>query len=116
MNLPGSVRVRFEDLRSLGWASFGAAYVGVGASFTNPIRLIKITNTSDANLLISFDGISDHDMIPANGFCIYDYGSNATGRSGYLEQPAGDRLYVKLEGAAATSGNIYVTLMYVSQV
>lgn len=116
MNASGSVRVAYEELRTLNSGAFAVGYMGVGAPFTNPIRLLKVTNTSDANLIVSFDGVTDHDFVAANGFYLYDYGSNASGRSGFLEQPAGNRLYVRLEGAAATGGDVYVTTIYVSQV
>lgn len=116
MNLPNSVRIRYEDLRSLGWAAIGANYVAIGTALENPIRILKISNFTDVNLLVSFNGVDDKDIVSANSYSLYDYGSNKSLGGGYLELPAGDRLYVKAEDLLPSRGNIYVTVMYVSQV
>ena len=116
MNAVSSAIVRFENLRRLGFAALGAGYVAVGTPFANPLRLIKVTNTTDANLIISFDGVADKDVVAANSAYVYDYAANKSSQGGYLEQPVGDCVYVKLEAAAATLGNVYVTTIYAAQV
>lgn len=116
MNLVSSIRVRYEELRVLDFASIGAAYVAVGAAFSNPVRILKVTNFTDANLIISFNGIDDHDVVAANGFYLYDFGSNKSTAGGLMEQPAGERLYVREETLSPSSGNVYVTIVYASQV
>jgi hypothetical protein len=115
MNLISSSRIEFEDLRSLAFGGISGTYAAVGLPFANPIRLLKISNFTDANLLISFNGIDNKDVVAANGFCLYDYCSNRAEQAGYLDQPAGKRLYVKQESGAATSGSVYVTVIYASQ-
>ncbi len=114
-NLVSSVRVRYEVLRSLGFASISTAYAGVGLPFTNPIRILKVTNLTDSNLLVSFNGIDNHDVVVANGAYVYDYCTNKTDSAGMLEQSVGERLYVKSENGDPTSGNVYVTLVYAAQ-
>lgn len=116
MNLPNAVRVRYEQLRSLDWTLITANYVAVGTALENPVRVLKITNLTDTNLLISINGLTDHDVVPANGFCLYDYGANKSDQGGFLELPAVDRIYVKQEAAPPTFGLVYVTVIYVSQV
>lgn len=115
MNVVSSAIVRFEGLRSLAFGGISGTYAGVGAKFANPVRVLKITNLSDANLLISFNGVDDMDVVGANGFCLYDWGSNKANQAGYFDQSAGDRLYVKQESGAPTSGSVYVTVIYASQ-
>jgi len=115
-NLVSSVRVRYEPLRSLGFAGISAAYAGVGLPFENPVRILKVTNFTDSNILVSLNGIDDHDVVAANGFFLYDYASNKAAAAGLLEQPLGDRIYVKAEGDVPTEGNLYVTIVYASQV
>lgn len=114
-NLLSSIRIRYEPLRSLGFAAISGAYAGVGAPFANPIRLLKVTNLTDENIIVSFDGITDHDVVAANGFFLYDYASNKSDQAGVLEQPVGTRLYVKAEAALPTEGNLYVTVQYAAQ-
>lgn len=107
-----AVKTRYETLRSLAFGSISAAYAGVGAAFANPVRIIKITNLTDVNLLVSYNGIDNHDVVAANGFYLYDYASNMAARGGNLEQATGERVYVKQEAGAATGGSVYVTIIY----
>jgi hypothetical protein len=115
-NAASSIRVRFEDLRSLAFGSISGTYTAVGTPFSNPVRILKVTNLTDANLLVSFNGIDDKDIVAANGFFLYDFSTNKSDAAGLLEQSAGDRLYIKDDGSAATSGSVYVTVVYASQV
>lgn len=113
MATSNSVLIRYENLRSLAFGSIGAAYVGVGAAFDNPIRILKVNNRTNADLLISFNGIDDMDFIGANSAYVYDFTANKSDPGGLAEQPAGVRFYVKQASGAPTSGSIYVTAIYV---
>lgn len=114
MNLLSAIRIRYEALRSLNFSGISGTYATVGASFANPVRLLKVTNLTDATLLVSFDGITDVDVVPANGFYLYDYGSNKSDQAGAAEQSIGDRIYVKSETDDPTMGNVYATVIYLA--
>jgi len=115
-NLVSSVRVRYEPLRSIAFGGISGSYVGVGLPFSNPVRILKVTNLTDEDILVSLNGIDDHDIVAANGFFLYDYASNKSNAAGLLEQPQGDRIYVKAESDLPAIGNLYVTVVYASQV
>lgn len=116
MNAVSAVRIRFENLRSLGFAGIGAAYAPVGTPFANPIRLLKVNNLTNANLLVSFNGIDDQDVVAANSAYVFDFGVNKSDMAGLLEQPAQTRFYVKSETSDPTMGTLYVTTIYASEV
>lgn len=115
-NLTSSVRVRYEPLRSISFLDITDDYQSVGLPFANPVRILKVTNLTDENVLISLNGVDDHDIVPANGFFLYDYSSNKANAGGLLEQPQGDRIYVAAENTLPATGNVYVTVVYASQV
>jgi hypothetical protein len=116
-NLACSIRARYEPLRSAAFGSITAMYTAVGFPFSNPVRILKVTNLTNKNILISLNGIDDHDIVAANGFFLYDYSSNKSSVGGLLEQPQGDRIYVKSETVSLpTIGAVYVTIVYASQV
>jgi len=115
-NLVSSVRARYEPLRSIAFGGISAIYAGVGTPFSNPVRILKVTNLTNEDILVSLNGIDDHDVVAANGFFLYDYSSNRSNAGGLLEQPQGDRIYVKAESGLPTGGNLYVTVVYASQV
>lgn len=114
MNSNNSVKVKFDALRSLAFGGLGPAYVSVGPSFTNPIRLLKISNATDANIIVSFNGVVDHDFVAANGFSLYDFTSNKSSTGGVFQQGIGETVFVKEEAAVATEGTVYVTAIYAS--
>lgn len=114
--LASSIRVDFEDLRVLGFAGISGSYAAIGTPFVHPGRMIKVSNGTDANLVISFNGIDDKDVVFAGQSWIYDFCSNKADCGGSLELPAGRRIYVKEELALATLGNVYITYIYASQV
>lgn len=107
-------RIRYEALRSLGNASIGASYVIVGTAFANPVRILKIDNGTNVNLIISFNGSTDHTFIGADSGVIFDYASNSELPVGKLDQSQGDAVYVKQESGAPSSGTVYVTVIYAS--
>ena len=106
-----SVRIRYENLRTLAFGAISGTYAGVGAAFANPVRILKITNTTDGDLTISFDGVNDKDIVPASSSWIHDYGSNKAETGGQLDQAIGERVYVK---GTASLGSVYVTVIYAS--
>ena len=115
-SLVSSVRVRYEPLRSSGFASITGSYTSVGLPFSNPVRILKVTNLTDVDIFVSLNGVDNHDIVAAKGFFLYDYSSNKSSSAGLLEQPQGDRIYVKAESFLPSVGNLYVTVVYASQV
>jgi len=109
-----AMRALYDPLRSLAFGSISGTYAGVGSVFSNPVRIIKIWNNTNADLIISFDGVTDRDFIPAGAGQVIDYASNKSNQAGIMEQPAQERVYVKQASSAATSGSIYVTIIYAS--
>jgi hypothetical protein len=115
-NLVSSIRVRYEPLRSTLFSAITSSYQSVGLPFANPVRILKVTNVTNQSILISLNGIDDHDIVAANGFFLYDYSSNKANAGGLLEQPQGDRIYIKAQSSLPTIGSLYVTVVYASQV
>ena len=105
-----SIRLAPEEVRTLTFGSIGATYMGVGSVMTKPIRIFLLQNLTDAELMFSFDGITDHLPLPANGYILLDITANKTRESGYY-LAEGTRIYVK-ETGTPTSGNVYLTTFY----
>lgn len=105
-------KIRYEALRSLAFGSVGAGYTGVGASFANPVRLLMIDNLTNQNIIVSFDGITDHTVVASMSGKVLDYASNRMAPADHLEQAVGERVYVKAESVLPGSGNVYVSVIY----
>jgi len=104
---------KFETLRSIAEASLNTTtYTAIGAALVNPARLLHITNTTDVNVFISFDGTNAHAIVITSGFVLYDLTANKSLSSvGGLYIPANTTIYAKL-AASATTGSVYVGVMY----
>lgn len=108
-----AIRVLPEPIRSLGFASFsGSSYVGIGASFVNPIHSYKINNNTDVDVMISWDGINDHEFVPAHSGFVNDVASNKSINAGTLEVARGTRFYVRDISGAPTMGAVYISVFY----
>jgi hypothetical protein len=113
--LASAIKVRFEQLRTLGFADVGAFYTAVGNPSANPIRMLRIVNTTNQNILVSFDDIDDYDFVYSLGDVLYNFGSNKIDPAGIYEMPQNTTVYVRYQGATApTSGNVYVMMIYAS--
>lgn len=115
MSSLNSIRIAYDVLRTIAFGDISGNYAAVGSGFSFPARIIKITNTTDANLLVSFNGIDDHDIIPAGMTEIIDYGTNRSASGTTAEQPVGTIVYVKEESASVSEGAVYVTVIYLSE-
>ena len=105
-----SIRFRAEPLRSIASGSISGTYMGIGTSVDNPILQIYIVNTTDADLVFSLDGVTDHFVIAATSFFLDDISSNK-GLGGGLYLSEGDRIYVK-EIGTPTTGSVYFSAFY----
>lgn len=110
MSQSHAIRAEYEPIRSLGFASITANYMGIGTEFDNPARIIRVQNLTDALLWISTDGINDHEILAPNSFLLIDVNTNKSREHGYYF-PEGTRFYVK-QNAVPTEGSVYVSVIY----
>ena len=108
-----SIRLLAEEVRSLGHASIlgGGAYIGIGTSIDHPARIMLVQNFTDADLMFSFDGITDHFPLLNKSHLILDISSNKTSQGGGFYLAEGQRLYVT-QITAPTTGSVYLTVFY----
>ena len=104
-------RAAWETLRTVAFGSLTSSYAAIGAPLSDRARLIKIVNLTDANVRVSFDGSTDHDIAPANGFFLYDLTTNRVRDDGLFVE-VGTQVYIKDEGSAVTSGTVYLVVVY----
>ncbi len=107
----GGTRVEVDALRQIGFAGIGAGFAPVGAVFTNPIRILTITNNTNSALLFSYDGVTVHEYVPAQTGKVLDFTAN----SGSIAFPlisSGTTIYVDDDGVVPTSGKVAISAYY----
>lgn len=98
-----------EALRSRLSTSFDSTYQTLGVPLVHPIRMFKFTNTTASDVLVSFDGVTDHEIVPASSFMLIDISSNRVWDAEYVLS-AQTQVYVN--GTLGVSGSIYLSTYY----
>ncbi len=105
------IRVIPDILRTLTFDEIGANYVAVGPVFEHPIRILSIKNLTDQNLVFSFNGVDDHELLAAHSGLVLDFTAN----SSYQAFPfiaAGTTIYVKDDTVAPTVDGVAISAYY----
>lgn len=103
-------RSGFEALRTLAFGSIGASYTAVGSATTGHARLINLVNSTNQDIIISLDGVTDHIRLYSGSFQLFDFSSNKVKDDGFFI-PQGTIFYAKHSGVAPTSGNIWIEVI-----
>lgn len=106
-----SIRLTPDTLRSDTGGAWGT-YQTLGIALTTAARLVKFTNNGTIDLFVSWDGSTDHEILPANSFLLLDIAANK--QSTYsLYIRAGIQFYVKsVSGAAGAASDIVYLSVY----
>ncbi len=105
--------VRLDALRTKNNASITNSYTTLGTPLTKNWRIFKITNNTDGDMLISFDGTTDNIFVPAFSFTLYDLSTNAVNvqDSDWFVMQIGTQIYVKYS-TVPTQGDVWVEGVY----
>jgi hypothetical protein len=109
------VRIEYEPLRSIGFAAISGAYAGIGTPFEHPARMVIITNTTDVDVYVSYNGVEDHSIIPSQTARVLDYGSNMALNGGASDQAAFTRVYTRAFVGLPTDGGVFVEVVYLDR-
>jgi hypothetical protein len=107
--MPALSTVLLPDvLRSIAASTFTGSYQAVGTALTYGARIVKFTNLASVTVTLSWDGINDHEVLPANSFVLIDV-SGAKENAQYIEVQVGTQFFVK--GSSGT-GSFYISSYY----
>lgn len=104
--------VRLDALRVLAFGSITGSYTVLGGEFVHNMRTIRFVNTTDADLLISFDTVNDNIILPAGSFVLYDCTTNRENNITFFVFQLNTQCYVKYASGAPTKGSVYVECIY----
>lgn len=104
--------VHVDALRTLAFGSITNSYQTLGGAFTHPMRMIRIVNTTNADMLFSFDTVNDNMIVPAGGFVLYDVTTNRELVTQFFVFTLGTQIFVKYASGAPTQGTVYLECLY----
>jgi len=102
---------RFEPLREVAFGAITANYTAVGTLTTDFTRLFTISNATDVDVYISFDGVTNHLRVVTGTAKVYDITSNKVRDDG-LFIPKGTVFSIKRVAGAPSSGQVSIEVMY----
>lgn len=102
------IRLYPDAIRSIDSATFTGSYQKVGSALTYPTRIVHFLNNSSVLVTISWDGSTDHAVIPSGGFILLDVSSNRE-TANQCEIAANTQFYVK---GSASTGLFYISTYY----
>jgi len=106
-----SIRVGYEDVKTLNYSSITNSYKAVGSPIQNFCRILIIQNLTDKIMMFSFDGSHDHLPLNAESSIVLDLTANKNSDRGFFF-PNGQPLYVKYVDGAPTKNAVYLTALY----
>lgn len=107
-------KVKFDTLRSIGFASISAVYAAVGTALTVNPRIMCITNKTQGDMILSIDNTiaAGQIIVPAGSFKLYDLTANLVpGKDDSFVIAEGTQFYVK-QVTAPVSGDVYLEFIY----
>jgi hypothetical protein len=104
--------ISFATRVSKAFGAITASYTDLGAAFTVTPRLIKVVNTTDADIDISYDdGASDNDVAPAHSIYVYDGNANRNAQTNQWVFRVGTQVQIKYQ-TVPTEGAVYLVTAY----
>ena len=103
-------QLRIEALRTLAFGSVAAGYTSVGTPLVNPAQILILQNSTDAEVMFSFDGVTDHLALNPAQALVIDIAANKTQTDGFF-LAEGEVLFVKRIDIP-TTGAVYFTNFY----
>lgn len=104
---------RADSLRTLAFGGISGSYATVGSALTHNWRMFRITNNTNGDLFISFDGTTNNLFVPASSFVLYDLSTNAPpiSETDNLVLGIGTQFYAK-QSTAPSSGALWIEGIY----
>ncbi len=90
-------------------ASLTGSYQAIGNPFPDEARIVKLVNDSTVPVVVSIDGVTNHDIAPAGSFFLYDIGTNRGNSAPLMCLQRGTQFYIN--GSAGT-GSIYLVAWF----
>jgi|SRR6267378_1631227 len=99
-------RAKFDPVREVAFGGISGTYAAIGTPLTDHARIVRFVNSSNVEVYISLDAISDNIRLAASSFVLYDFSTNRIQDDG-LFVSVGTQFYVKQVAGAPASGSVW---------
>lgn len=103
-------RAEFDAVREVAFGGISGAYAPVGTPLTDHARIVIMSNSTNAEVYISVDGINNNFRLATNSFKLIDFSTNKIRDDG-LFVAVGTQFYVKQVSGAPGSGAVWIEVI-----
>lgn len=105
------IRAQFDAVREVAFGGISGTYAAIGTALTDHARIIRIANSTNAEIYVSLDGTTNNFRLAINSFALFDFSTNKIRDDG-LFVAVGTQFYVKQVSGAPTSGSVWVESIF----
>lgn len=102
-------RVKFFPVGEVAFGGISGTYATLGSALTSHARIICFTNSTNADVYISADGVNNHLRLAAGSFKLFDFSTNRIQDDGLFVE-LGTQFYVK-QVSAPSSGSVWIEVI-----
>jgi hypothetical protein len=107
------VAARFDAYKQLTFSGISSTYAAVGTPWSHYMRMFRLVNTTNQNMIFSVDQVNNNFYVPANSFVVWDITAGSIPNKDGVECILNTQWYVKQDGATSpTSGSVFVEAIY----
>lgn len=106
-------RITLEAVRNFPFSSIGVSYSPINPPFSAAISLVSFFNATDITLFFSFDGVTDHLLLPPQNNITLST-SQFSSSEEKAEFPLGTTIFVKEFSGAGSLGVAIINTAYLS--
>lgn len=103
-------RAVLDSVREVAFGSISGSYIVIGTPLTDHARMIRIVNSTDVQVYVSYDGVNNNLRLAANSYILFDFSTNKIRDDG-LFVSIGTQFYVKQVSGAPGSGAVWVEVV-----
>jgi len=103
-------KAQFDAVRELAFGGISGTYAVVGSPLTDHARIVRIVNSTNAEIYISINGVTNHIRMAVGSFVLFDFSTNRIQDDG-LFLSVGVQFWAKQVTGAATSGSVWVEVV-----
>jgi hypothetical protein len=103
--------VAFDELREAGFAAVAAGYTAIGGATSDYARLVAMFNSTDTDVYISLNGVTNHIRLASGTGQIFDFTTNKVRDDGLFVRE-GTVFYQKRAAGAPSVGSVWIEVVY----
>lgn len=77
-------RVQFNPIGTVAFGSITGSYTAFGPPMPGHVRLLRLSNSTNQDILVSADGTTNHLRVSAGGFILFDFVANEVQNDGFF--------------------------------